>query len=111
MGAVARGRGRAEKWTIAQQTTSKPGVAIENRIDFRPGRPFLFWKIGPARNPDASRDSEVKITNQSRERLHEGGPYVIKSRERPLRKGLYVINDCQVMQTCLKMLGGLPHLT
>jgi hypothetical protein len=72
---------------------------------------LLFWKIGPARNPVASRDSEVKITNQSRERLHEGGPYVIKSRERPLRKGLYVTKDCHVMQTCPKMFGDLPRLT
>ena len=58
--------------------------------------PFYFWQIGPAQNPDASRDSDVKIMNQSRERLHEGGPYVIKSRQRPLRKGLFVIKDCQV---------------
>jgi hypothetical protein len=35
--------------------------------------PFYFWQIGSAQISDASRDSEVKIMNQSRERLHEGG--------------------------------------
>ena len=37
---------RTEKWTIAQQATSKPCVAIENRIGFRPGRPFYFGRLG-----------------------------------------------------------------
>ena len=101
----------AEKWIIAQQATSKPCGPSKIELIFDQVGTFYFWRIGQVQNPDASRDSDVKIMNQSRERLHEGGPYVIKSRERLLRKGLYVIKDCQVVQNCPKMLWGLPRLT